>query len=489
MLKKILIANRGEIAVRIIRTCKRLGITSVAIFSEADRDALHVKMADEAYCIGPARPDLSYLNIPNILSVAQATKCEGIHPGYGFLSENPTFCEITQKCGFAFIGPNPRAIERMGQKSVARDIMQRSGVPVLPGSPGSLEDVEEGLKIARNIGYPVLVKASAGGGGRGMRLVEKEERFSSLFETARAEAKSAFGDGRVYLEKYLENPRHIEIQILGDSFGNVVSLGERECSIQRRHQKLIEESPSTAINPHLRRQLSETAIKAAKAIEYVNAGTIEFLVDSNMKFYFMEMNTRLQVEHPVTELVCDLDLVELQLRVASGERLDLIQENISQRGWAIECRVNAEDPTLGFTPCPGKILNYLPPGGPWVRVDSAAYTGYNVSPSYDSMVAKLAVWGPTREVAINRMQVALKEFGIDGIKTTIPFHVFVMNHPDFRSGDISTRFLDRNFDTFVKTVQPKGKPEPEPQKGAAEGKRSSKDAKIIGNDRPLSTRK
>jgi len=449
MFKKVLIANRGEIAVRIIRTCKRLGISTVAVFSEADRNALHVRMADEAYCIGPARPDLSYLNIPNILSVAQATKCEAIHPGYGFLSENPNFSEISQKCGFVFIGPMYRAIERMGQKSVARDIMQKSGVPIMPGSSGSIENVEEGLKIARDIGFPVLIKASAGGGGRGMRLVETEEQFGALFNMARAEAQSAFGDGRVYLEKYLMNPRHVEIQIIGDAFGNVISFGERECSIQRRHQKLIEESPSPAVEVDLRRRMAETAVKAAKAIEYTNAGTVEFLLDSEGKFYFMEMNTRLQVEHPVTELVTGYDLVELQLRVSAGERLPISQEMVKQTGWAIECRVNAEDPNNNFSPCPGKISEYITPGGPWVRVDSAAYSGFVVSPTYDSMVAKLAVWGPDRNTAIDRMRVALEEFTIEGIKTTIPFHLFVMEHPKFRSGQISTKFVDSYLKDFL----------------------------------------
>ncbi len=448
MFKKVLIANRGEIAVRVIRTLRRLGVSTVAMFSEADREALHVKLADEAYCIGPARPDMSYLNIPNILSVAQATKCDAIHPGYGFLSENPSFAEITQKCGFVFIGPNHRAIERMGQKSVARDLMQRTGVPIMPGSPGSIEDSQEGLKIAQEIGFPVLIKATAGGGGRGMRLAEDESRFKTLFETARGEAQSAFGDGRVYIEKYLRNPRHIEIQIMADNHGNVIALGERECSIQRRHQKLIEESPSPAVDAALRARMIETAIRAAQAIEYRNAGTIEFLLDEKGAFYFMEMNTRLQVEHPVTEFVCDQDLVELQLLAATGEKLPITQDKVTQRGWSIECRVNAEDVQQGFSPCPGRITQYIPPGGPWVRVDSAAYPGYLVSPSYDSMVAKLAVWGPTRLDAIERMKVALGEFTIEGIKTTIPFHSFVMSHPEFRAGNISTRFVDTHFEAF-----------------------------------------
>ncbi|MBP7635572.1 acetyl-CoA carboxylase biotin carboxylase subunit [Candidatus Ozemobacteraceae bacterium] len=453
MFNKILIANRGEIAVRVIRTCRRLGIKTVAVFSEADRQALHVRLADDAYCIGPARPDLSYLNIPNILSVAHATQCDAIHPGYGFLSENPTFAEITQKCGFVFIGPNHRAMERMGQKSVARDLMIRSGVPVMPGSTGSVDDPEEGLKIAHKVGFPVLVKASAGGGGRGMRLVETEDRFRTLFSTAQAEAQSAFGDGRVYVEKYLRNPRHIEVQIMGDHHGNVVALGERECSIQRRHQKLIEESPSPAVNADLRRRLCETAVKAAKAIDYVNAGTIEFLLDADGNFFFMEMNTRLQVEHPVTELVTGYDLVEMQLRVASGEPLPFKQEDVTPHGWAFECRINAEDPANGFAPCPGRINDYLPAGGPWVRVDSAAYTGYAVSPSYDSMVAKLIVWGPDREMAMDRMQAALHEFRVEGIKTTIPFHQWAFSHEEFRSGQLTTGFVDKHQVSMIAYLQ------------------------------------
>lgn len=453
MFSKILIANRGEIAVRIIRTCKRMGIATVAVYSEADQNSLHVKMADEAYCLGPARPDLSYLNIPNILSVAHATNCEAIHPGYGFLSENPNFAEIVAKCGFVFIGPDFRAIERMGQKSVARDLMIRSGVPVMPGSQGSVEDIKEALQIARNIGFPVLVKATSGGGGKGMRLVEKEEDFANLFSVAQGEAESSFGDKRVYVEKYMRNPRHVEVQIIGDQHGKVVALGERECSIQRRHQKLIEESPSPAVSPELRRKMSDVAIKAAKAINYHNAGTIEFLLDSDGNFFFMEMNTRLQVEHPVTEMVCNYDLVELQLRVAAGEPLPMEEDLVEPNGWAVECRINAEDPAMNFIPCPGRIERYLVPGGPWVRVDSAAYQNYLISSNYDSMVAKLIVWGKTRDEALDRMSAALCEFDIKGIETTIPFQIFVMKHPDFRSGNFSTSFVDRNFAAFLKEIQ------------------------------------
>ncbi|MBF0545999.1 MAG: acetyl-CoA carboxylase biotin carboxylase subunit [Candidatus Riflebacteria bacterium] len=454
MFNKLLIANRGEIAVRIIRTCRRLGIRTVAVFSEADRDGMHVSMADEAYCIGPARPDLSYLNISNLLSVAHITKCDAIHPGYGFLSENPTFSEITQKCGFAFVGPSHRAIERMGQKSVARDLMHRSGVPILPGSPNSLENPDEAQEIANSIGYPVLIKASAGGGGRGMRLCENKDQFKNLFLNATGEAKSAFGDGRVYLEKYLAEPRHIEIQVFGDTFGNVLVLGERECSIQRRHQKLIEEAPSPAISDEIRKKMYETAIKAVKAIEYVNAGTIEFLLDKNGNFYFMEMNTRLQVEHPVTEMIWGIDMVELQLRIASGEKIPYAQEELHPRGWAIECRINAEDVTNNFTPSPGRITQFIVPGGPWVRVDSAAYPNYFVSPSYDSMIAKLIVWAPTRSEAINRMATALREFRIDGIKTTIPFQLFVMKNHDFADGLFSTKFVETNSPAFLAQYNP-----------------------------------
>ncbi|KAF1079155.1 MAG: Biotin carboxylase of acetyl-CoA carboxylase [Candidatus Rifleibacterium amylolyticum] len=452
MFSKILVANRGEIAVRVIRTCKRMGIATVAVYSEADQNALHVQMADEAYCIGPARPDLSYLNIPNILSVAHASNCEAIHPGYGFLSENPSFAEIVEKCGFVFIGPEHRAIERMGQKSVARDLMIRSGVPVMPGSQGSVEDEREALEIARQIGFPVLIKATSGGGGKGMRLVEREEDFNNLFRMAQGEAESSFADKRVYVEKYMRNPRHIEVQIIGDRHGKIVALGERECSIQRRHQKLIEESPSPAVSPDLRRELAETAIRAAKAINYYNAGTIEFLLDSDGKFFFMEMNTRLQVEHPVTEMVCNYDLVELQLRVAAGEHLPIEADLVEPYGWAIECRINAEDPAMSFIPCPGRIEKYLVPGGPWVRVDSAAYQNYLISSNYDSMVAKLIAWGRTRDEALDRMSAALREYKVEGIETTIPFHIHVMKHPDFRSGNFSTSFVDKHFAAFLKEL-------------------------------------
>lgn len=449
MFSKILIANRGEIAVRVIRTCKKMGIDTVAVYSEADRDSLHVRLADEAYCIGPARPDLSYLNIPNILSVANATNADAIHPGYGFLSENSGFAEVVEKCGFAFIGPNYRAIDRMGQKSVARDLMMRSGVPVMPGSQTSVENPDEAIVTAREVGYPVLIKATSGGGGKGMRLVEKEEDFHSLFQMAQAEAQASFGDKRVYIEKYMRNPRHVEVQIIGDATGRVVALGERECSIQRRHQKLIEESPSPAVSAELRTKMAQTAIRAAQAIDYQNAGTVEFLLDADGNFFFMEMNTRLQVEHPITEMVCGYDLVELQIRVAAGEELPIKDEVLHPVGWAIECRINAENPAASFMPSPGMITKYVAPGGPWVRIDSAAYQDYVVSSNYDSMVAKLIVWGNNRTEAINRMQVALNEYEIKGIDTTIPFHLHVLKHPDFRSGNFSTSFVEKNFDAFL----------------------------------------
>lgn len=449
MFKKILIANRGEIAVRVIRTCKRMGIKTVAIYSEADKEALHVKLADEAYCIGPARSANSYLNIPNILSLAHITKCEAIHPGYGFLSENRDFAELTTKCGLVFIGPSAFSISRMGQKAIARELMQKAGVPVMPGSNGSVDNVNEALYIAKNIGFPVLIKASAGGGGKGMRLVEREEDFVKMFEMARSEAQAAFGDGSVYIEKYLQNPRHIEVQILADLHGNVVAIGERECSIQRRHQKLIEEAPSVAVTPQLRAKLFEAAIKAAKAIDYVNAGTIEFLLSSDGNFYFMEMNTRLQVEHPVTEFVYGIDLVEQQIRIAAGEHLSISQEHIIPNGWAIECRINAEDVLNNFTPSPGKIEKYIPPGGPWVRIDSAVFQGYTIPPYYDSMVAKLIVWAPDRISAINRMYTALTEFTIEGIHTTIPLQAVIMKNDNFRNGNFSTNFINQNLENLL----------------------------------------
>ncbi len=449
MFSKILVANRGEIAVRIIRTCKRMGIKTVAVYSEADKNALHTRLADEIYCIGPARPDQSYLSIPNVLSVAEAAKCDAIHPGYGFLSENPNFAEIVEKCGFTFIGPDFRAIERMGQKSVARELMQKNNIPVVPGSPDSIEDAREGLQIAKQVGFPVLIKATSGGGGKGMRLVEKPEDFASMFDMAKAEAQASFGDSRVYIEKFITNPRHIEVQIAGDTHGTVVALGERECTIQRRHQKLLEECPSPAVSPALRKKLCETAIRAAELINYYSLGTVEFLLDGNDNFYFMEMNTRLQVEHPITELATGLDLVEMQIRIANGEKLNLPYKIADLKGWAIECRINAESPLNSFAPSPGTLETYIAPGGPWVRVDSSAYQEYEIAPEYDSMIAKLIVWGNNREEAINRMLTSLSEFTIKGVDTTIPFHEYTLNTDTFRSGNFNTSFVAQHMPDFL----------------------------------------
>lgn len=454
MFSKILIANRGEIAVRIIRTCQKMGIKTVAVYSEADKDALHVHLADEAYCIGPARPDKSYLNFQNILSIAKATNAEAIHPGYGFLSENPGFADTVAKCGLVFIGPDSIAIERMGQKSVARNMMSRAGVPIMPGSQNSIESIEEALKIAEEVGFPVLIKATSGGGGKGMRLVEKKEDFEKMLKMAQAEAEASFGDNRVYIEKYMINPRHIEVQLIADNYGKVVALGERECSIQRRHQKLLEESPSVAVTPELRKKMAQAAIKAAKAVSYSNAGTVEFLLDETGNFYFMEMNTRLQVEHPVSEMICGYDLVELQLKVAAGEHLPIKEDIIEPHGWSIECRINAEDPYNSFVPCPGTVGYYLAPGGPWVRVDSACYPGYVISPNYDSMIAKLIVWGRDRHEAIDRMKTALREFDIVGVDTTLPFQYFILDNSDFRLGRFSTAFVDKHMDEFLANYTP-----------------------------------
>ncbi|MCS6884574.1 MAG: acetyl-CoA carboxylase biotin carboxylase subunit [Acidobacteriota bacterium] len=442
MFKKVLIANRGEIACRIIWACKELGIKTVAVHSEADADALHVRFADDAVCIGPAPSAKSYLNIPAVISAAEIKNVDAIHPGYGFLSENAHFAEVCKACNITFIGPPPEAIRTMGDKAAAKKAMKEAGLPLLPGSDGVVETEEEALKIADEIGYPVIIKASAGGGGRGMRIVRSGKELVNAFHTARHEAGAAFADPSVYIEKYLENPRHIEFQILADSHGNVVHLGERECSIQRRHQKLIEEAPSPLMTAEARSRVGDLVAKACKAIGYVNAGTVEMLFDNDLNFYFMEMNTRIQVEHPVTELVTGIDLVQNQIRIAAGERLPFTQQEIELRGHAIECRINAEHPEK-FTPSPGLITALNLPGGPGVRVDTAIYPGYTVPPYYDSMIAKLIVHAESRERAIARMRRALESMVVEGIKTTIPLHQRIIDDPVFRSGALSTHFMER----------------------------------------------
>ncbi|BCU81588.1 biotin carboxylase 1 [Polycladomyces abyssicola] len=444
MFQKVLIANRAEIAVRVIRACRELGIQTVAVYSEADKDALHVKLADEAYCIGPAPSRDSYLNMTNLMSTATLIGADAIHPGYGFLAENADFAELCAACGITFIGPHPSAITKMGDKTTARETMKEAGVPTVPGTEGIIEDIDEAVTVAREIGFPVIVKATAGGGGKGMRVVHSEEELKRAIRMAQQEAEANFGNPGVYLEKFLIEPRHIEIQVLADNHGNVIHLGERDCSIQRRYQKLVEEAPSPALTPELRERMGQAAVAAAKAVNYSGAGTVEFLLDKEGNFYFMEMNTRIQVEHPVTELVTGIDLVKEQIRIAAGEPLSVKQEDVRFDGWSIECRINAEDPDRNFIPSPGEIQFYLPPGGPGVRVDSAAYTGYRIPPYYDSMIAKLIVWGKDREEAINRMRRALQEFAIDGVKTTIPFHLKLMQHPQFVSGDFHIQFLEKN---------------------------------------------
>ena len=445
MFKKILIANRGEIALRIIRACRELDIGTVAVFSEGDREALHVKAADEAVCIGPVASAKSYLNIPNIISAAELTGVDAIHPGYGFLSENARFAEICESCGITFIGPSPEAIETMGDKATARKTMIDNGIPVVPGSKDIITDEEKAFAVAEDIGYPVLIKASAGGGGKGMRVAQNSKELSKSIQAAQNEAKASFGNSEVYLEKYVEEPRHIEFQVIADKYGKVVHLGERDCSLQRRHQKLLEESPSTALTEELRAEMGAMAVKAAKVTNYSNAGTIEFLLDRHGNYYFIEMNTRIQVEHPVTEMVTGLDLVKEQIRLAAGEPLGYTQEDIQLRGWAIECRINAEDSDKNFMPSPGLIKTYHVPGGPGVRVDSAVYQGYMVSPYYDSMVGKLIVWGATREEAIARMKRALEEFTIEGIHTTIPFQLKVLDNAFYRRGEVYTNFIQRRI--------------------------------------------
>lgn len=443
MIKKILIANRGEIAVRIIRACKELGIETVAIYSEADADSLHVQLADEAYCIGPANSRESYLNFTPIMSVANLTGVDAIHPGYGFLAENADFAELCQKCNVTFIGPSVDAIQRMGIKDIARQTMERAGVPIVPGTKGIIESDQEALDFAEEIGYPVIVKATAGGGGKGIRVVRQQSELLKAIKVTEQEAEQAFGNPGVYLEKFIEDFSHVEIQILADNHGNVIHLGERDCTVQRRLQKLIEETPSPAIDQNTRKRMGEASVKAAKAVDYSGAGTIEFIFDKKTNdFYFMEMNTRIQVEHPVTEMVTGIDLIKEQIKIANDQHLAIKQTDVHFDGWAIECRINAEDPSRDFLPNPGEIVLYLPPGGFGIRVDSAAYSGYKIPPYYDSMIAKLIAYGKTRDEAINRMKRALSEFYVEGIPTTIPFHQKVMEHPVFLSGDFNTKFLD-----------------------------------------------
>jgi acetyl-CoA carboxylase biotin carboxylase subunit len=443
MIKKLLIANRGEIAVRVIRACKELGIETVAVFSEADRDSLHVQLADEAYCIGPTASKDSYLNFTNIISVAKLTGCDAIHPGYGFLAENAAFAELCRECNIIFVGPSPEAITKMGIKDIARETMREAGVPIVPGSKGIIESIDEAIALANEIGYPVIIKATAGGGGKGIRVARDEQELIKGINITQQEAATAFGNPGVYIEKYIEDFRHVEIQVLADSYGNVIHLGERDCTIQRRLQKLVEEAPSPALDEETRKLMGEAAVKAAKAVDYTGAGTIEFIFDYKAKkFYFMEMNTRIQVEHPVTEMITGVDLIKEQIRVASGEKLSLTQEEVTFNGWAIECRINAENPEKNFMPSPGRINMYLPPGGLGVRVDSAAYPGYMIPPYYDSMIAKLIVHAPTREEAIARMKRALNEFVIEGIHTTIPFHIKLFEHEKFVEGDFNTKFLE-----------------------------------------------
>ncbi len=441
MFKKILIANRGEIALRIIRTCKELGIKTVAVYSEADEACLHVTFADEAVCIGPPSSSESYLKIPSIISAAQITGADAIHPGYGFLAENADFSEICLESDIKFIGPSPQMINAMGDKAFAKDTMKKNGVPVIPGSDGVVTEPEEGKKIAAEIGYPVIIKASAGGGGKGMRIVWKEDEFDKAFQMASTEAGASFGNAAVYIEKFIENPRHIEIQIVGDSFGNVFHYGERDCSIQRRHQKLIEEAPSPIIDPETRRKMGEAAVLGAKSVNYEGAGTIEFLLDKEKNFYFMEMNTRIQVEHPVTEMAYDVDLIRQQILVAAGERVETKPQK--PVGHAIEFRINAEDPFTDFRPSPGKITSLHFPGGFGVRIDSHIYQSYTIPPYYDSLIAKLIVWGKNREHALARAKRALEEFTVEGIKTTIPFHLKVLEDGRFLSGNFDTSFLDK----------------------------------------------
>ena len=440
MFKKVLIANRGEIALRVIRACKELGIKTVAVYSEADRDSLHVKFADEAVCIGPPPSKESYLNIPRIIAAAEITGADAIHPGYGFLAENEDFAEICESSGIKFIGPSAESIRLMGDKATAKDTMRKAGVPVVPGSDGTISDLGEALQVAKKIGFPVIIKATAGGGGKGMRVAKSLDEFERLFVLARNEAEAAFGNPEVYIEKYIEEPHHVEIQVLGDQYGNVIHIGERDCSIQRRHQKLIEESPSPIVDEELREAMGAAAVAGAKSVNYEGAGTIEFLVDNKKNFYFMEMNTRIQVEHPVTEELYGIDLVKEQIRIAAGKRIKKIK--VKPKNWVIECRINAEDPEKDFRPSPGKITVFHQPGGIGVRTDTHVYAGYTVPPYYDSLIAKLIVKGSDRLDAIKKMERALEEFIIEGVKTTIPFHLKVMRDENYRKGKFDTHFLE-----------------------------------------------
>ena len=450
MFSKVLIANRGEIAVRIIRACRELGIRTVAVFSEPDRDALHAQIADEAICIGPAATRDSYNNVAAILSACEITGAEALHPGFGFLSENAGFARMCEKCGVKFIGPRPESIEMMGDKSTAKETMKKAGVPVVPGSDGVVETLEDARRIASEIGYPIMVKASAGGGGRGIRYVGDEGELESAFVAAKQEALSFFANDQVYIEKFIEGPRHIEVQILADRFGNVVHLGERDCSMQRRNQKVLEESPCDAISDELRKKMGDTAVRAAKAVGYENAGTIEFLLDKHKNFYFMEMNTRIQVEHPVTEAVTDFDLIKEQINIAAGEKLSFTQDDVVIRGHAIECRINAENPERNFMPCPGLITNVHFPGGKGVRVDSHIYNNYRVPPNYDSMLLKLIVHSKDRATAIAKMRSALGELVIEGIDTNLDFQYDILNNEAFQEGDTDTGFIPRYFPDYCK---------------------------------------
>lgn len=445
MFKKILIANRGEIAVRIIRACRELGILTVAVYSEIDKDALHVQLADEAVCIGPWNSKESYLNIQNILSACVLTGAEAIHPGFGFLSENPRFAKMCEECNIEFIGPNLRAIELMGNKAMAREIMKKADVPVVPGYEGEIESPEFALKIAKKIGFPVIVKASSGGGGKGIRIVYKEDDFISNYNTAKSEAQANFGDDKIYIERFVENPKHIEVQLLCDKHGNALHLFERDCSAQRKNQKVLEEAPSSILSDEQRDKLGKIAVKAAKAVNYSNVGTIEFLLDKNGEFYFMEMNTRIQVEHPITEMITGVDLVKEQIKVAFGKELEITQDDLKINGHSIECRINAEDPSKNFMPCPGLIKEINFPGGFGVRLDTAIYSGYKIPHCYDSMIGKLIVHGKDREEAISKMKRALDEFAIDGITTNIDYHFLILDHEDFKNGTYNTSFLSEKL--------------------------------------------